>query len=100
GQRRAGAGGLGYADAALSRIAGRDAVTAEIEQREPDQLPGLLPPECQPAAIGHQRTRDQLGALLEGGRLPGGILMHGPQGIGKATLAFEVAREIFARTGG
>lgn len=26
--------------------------------------------------------------------------MHGPQGIGKATLAFQVAREIFARTSG
>jgi DNA polymerase-3 subunit delta' len=74
-------------------------VSEEIAQREPDQLPGLLPPECQQAVVGHQRARDRLAALLEGGRLPGGILMHGPRGIGKATLAFQLAREIFAATG-
>ena len=36
---------------------------------------------------------------LAAGRLPGGILIHGPRGIGKATLAFEIARRIFAHTG-
>ncbi len=36
---------------------------------------------------------------LAAGRLPGGILIHGPRGIGKATLAFDIARRIFAHTG-
>ena len=36
---------------------------------------------------------------LDAARLPGGILLHGPRGIGKATLAFDIAREVFAGTG-
>ena len=69
------------------------------EVREPDQLDGVPPPEHQPAVVGHAEAIDGVRALLEGGRLPGGILIHGPLGIGKATLAFAMAREIFARTG-
>jgi DNA polymerase-3 subunit delta' len=71
----------------------------EFEQREPDQLDGIRPPEYQSEVIGHGPARDSLAALLKDGRLPGGILIHGPQGIGKATLAFQVARDIFAATG-
>ena len=36
---------------------------------------------------------------LDAARLRGGILLHGPRGIGKATLAFDFARAVFARTG-
>jgi DNA polymerase-3 subunit delta' len=36
---------------------------------------------------------------LEARRLPGGVLLHGPRGIGKATLAFDFARAIFRATG-
>jgi DNA polymerase-3 subunit delta' len=75
-------------------------MSTEVEQREPDQLPGLRPPECQQQVAGHRRARERLAALLDGGRLPGGILMHGPQGIGKATLAFQLAREVFEKTSG
>ncbi|HEV7278086.1 MAG TPA: AAA family ATPase [Devosiaceae bacterium] len=74
-------------------------MSLETEQREPDQLAGVDPPEYPHAVIGHQQPRERLSALLDGGRLPGGILMHGPRGIGKATLAFQLAREIFERTG-
>lgn len=74
-------------------------MTDDIEQREPDQLEGVKPPEFhRGATIGHTAARTRLLTLLDEGRVPTGILIHGPQGIGKATLAFDLAREIFART--
>lgn len=74
-------------------------MTDDIEQREPDQLAGVKPPEYhRGATIGHAAARCHLLTLLDEGRVPTGILIHGPQGIGKATLAFDLAREIFART--
>jgi DNA polymerase-3 subunit delta' len=67
--------------------------------REPDQLEGVPLPESRTAIVGHQAARAQIMAALDGSRLPGGILLHGPRGIGKATLAFDIAREVFDRTG-
>lgn len=71
----------------------------ESELREPDQLEGVKLPEYQAVPIGHAAARASLAAQLQDGRLPGGVLIHGPQGIGKATLAFDLARRIFMRTG-
>lgn len=72
---------------------------SEVEQREPDQLEGVPLPEVRRAVVGHGEARAGILGLLDAGRLPGGILLHGPHGIGKATLAFDLARLIFARTG-
>ena len=67
--------------------------------REPDQLEGVLPPEMQTRVVGHEAARANIIAALDASRLPSGILLHGPRGIGKATLAFDIARTVFARTG-
>ena len=69
------------------------------EVREPDQLEGVPLPESRASVVGHAAARATIMAALEAARLPGGILLHGPRGIGKATLAFDVAREVFTKTG-
>jgi DNA polymerase III subunit delta' len=72
---------------------------SDDEIREPDQLEGVALPEMQTRVIGHEAARANIMAALDADRLPGGIMLHGPRGIGKATLAFDIAREVFARTG-
>lgn len=71
----------------------------DYPEREPDQLEGVPPPEFQTSVSGHAAAQATLLERLDAGRLPGGILIHGPRGIGKATLAFNIARRIFERTG-
>jgi DNA polymerase-3 subunit delta' len=64
------------------------------EALEPDQLEGAPHPRNQFALFGHQEGE---GAFLEGlrsGRLHHAWLIGGPQGIGKATLAYRVARTV------
>ncbi len=61
---------------------------------EPDQFEGAPHPREQLAFFGHQEGE---GAFLEGlrsGRLHHAWLIGGPQGIGKATLAYRVARAV------
>lgn len=71
----------------------------DYPEREPDQLEGVPLPEFQTGVSGHDSARATLLDRLDASRLPGGILIHGPRGIGKATLAFDLARRIFERTG-
>jgi DNA polymerase-3 subunit delta' len=75
------------------------AVVTDYPEREPDQLEGVPPPEFQQQVHGHAAATEALLSRLDAGRLPGGIMIHGPRGIGKATLAFDIARRIFERTG-
>ncbi len=66
---------------------------------DPSGLEGLPPPEERQLAIGHDNARQAVLAQLAEHRLPGAIMLHGPQGIGKATLAFELAAAILTATG-
>jgi DNA polymerase-3 subunit delta' len=66
---------------------------------DPAALPDLPLPEQRQAAIGHDAVRGAVLAQMAEGRLPGAIMLHGPQGIGKATLAFELAVTILTATG-
>jgi DNA polymerase III subunit delta' len=61
---------------------------------EPDQLDGALHPREQFAFFGHQEGEGAFLEGLRGGRLHHAWLIGGPQGIGKATLAYRVARAV------
>ncbi|WP_332702502.1 AAA family ATPase [Devosia sp.] len=66
---------------------------------DPDGLADILPPERRQKARGHDKPRAAILDQLAQRRLPGAILLHGPQGIGKATFAFELAAAILTATG-
>jgi DNA polymerase-3 subunit delta' len=66
---------------------------------DPDGLPDILSPERRQRAQGHDQARAAILNQLAERRLPGAILLHGPQGIGKATFAFELAAAILTATG-
>lgn len=69
----------------------------EIE--EADSLDGVAAPQFTQRIVGHKNVVDLLHAQLAQNRLPSGILIHGPKGIGKASLAYSFARHVFAETG-
>src|SRR5213082_2450800 len=58
------------------------------------------PPRANPDLLGHQAAEAELRRLFDGGRMPHALLLSGPRGIGKATLAFRLARFVLAQGGG
>jgi DNA polymerase-3 subunit delta' len=57
-------------------------------------------PRRNPTLLGHGAAEMLLARSAESGRLPHAILIGGPRGIGKATLAFRFARWLLARDEG
>jgi DNA polymerase-3 subunit delta' len=54
------------------------------------------PPRANPELFGHDTTEAGLRQLFDSGRLPHALLLGGPRGIGKATLAFRFARYVLS----
>src|SRR5215510_7651897 len=73
--------------------------TAEAEGDE-RAVEAALRPRTLDEVIGQQRVRDQLGLVLEAarrrGRAPDHVLLSGPPGLGKTTLAMIIAGEMGA----
>ncbi|MEL6064708.1 MULTISPECIES: DNA polymerase III subunit delta' [unclassified Methylobacterium] len=67
---------------------------------EPGDLPGLPRPRETLTLVGHEAAAESFAASVAAGRLHHAWLIGGPPGIGKATLAYRVARRLLAYPGG
>jgi len=61
--------------------------------------PITLPPRANPDLLGHEAVEAVLRQNFDAGRLPHALLLSGPRGIGKATLAFRLARYVLSAPG-
>jgi Holliday junction DNA helicase RuvB len=77
----------------------RSLTAAEAEGDE-RAVEAALRPRTLDEVVGQQRVRDQLGLVLEAarrrGRAPDHVLLSGPPGLGKTTLAMIIASEMTA----
>lgn len=63
---------------------------------EPDRIEGTPHPRETPALIGHGAAEHEFLSVFNAGRLHHGWLVTGPRGVGKATLAWRLARFLLA----
>ncbi len=61
--------------------------------------PGRTEPRANPLLIGQDEAVARLNSFQRSGRLPHALILAGPRGIGKATLAFRFARALLAEGG-
>jgi DNA polymerase-3 subunit delta' len=69
------------------------------QARESPPEPAAPPPRANPDLLGHEAAEAELRRLFDSGRMPHALLLSGPRGIGKATLAFRLARFVLAQGG-
>lgn len=62
-----------------------------------DHLDGVLHPRENGLLIGQDVAAKELTDAFASGRMHHGWLLHGPEGIGKATLAYHLARHVFGQ---
>lgn len=77
-----------------------DDIPSDIEEAvdaDTQDAPEELSPRNNPDLLGHEEIEKSLLADYNAGRLPHAIVLSGPSGIGKATLAFRLARFLFSQ---
>src|SRR5690348_8735960 len=68
----------------------------DTELPETDRLSGFPHPRESLAFVGHDEVLARAARAVRSGRPPQGWLIGGPPGVGKATLAYRVARYLLA----
>ena len=63
---------------------------------EDEAAPPGIPPRENPDLVGHETAEQQLARSFRSGRMHHAWLITGPPGIGKATLAYRIARYLLA----
>jgi DNA polymerase-3 subunit delta' len=76
-----------------------DTVAQEVDEAAPVVLAEVTP-RTNPDFLGHEEIEQSLLRDYLSGRLPHAIVLAGPPGIGKATLAFRLARFLFSQGDG
>jgi DNA polymerase III subunit delta' len=77
-----------------------DLDSAEPEDAEPSAVAEIPAPRANAYLVGHEQAETALIEAHAAGKLPHALLIAGPRGIGKATLAFRLARYLLADSGG
>jgi Holliday junction DNA helicase RuvB len=79
---------------------GRDSVVSPLADGDERMIEGALRPKRLDDFVGQQRVREQLTLLLRSalrrGRPPDHVLLSGPPGLGKTTIAMIIAAELGA----
>jgi DNA polymerase-3 subunit delta' len=70
------------------------AARREVEAEEPDRVPGQAHPRATYDLIGQDVALIRAARVIRSGRPPQAWLITGPPGIGKATLAYRIARYV------
>jgi DNA polymerase III subunit delta' len=70
------------------------------ESADPPGPAAAPAPRANPELLGRETAESALRRLFESGRLPHALLLSGPRGIGKATLAFRFGRFVLAQGAG
>jgi DNA polymerase-3 subunit delta' len=71
-------------------------VKPELEREEGDRLAGAPHPRTQTVLVGHDAAQAEILSAWNSGRFPHAFLIGGPEGIGKATLAYKIARFVLS----
>jgi holliday junction DNA helicase RuvB len=88
----------------VSRVPSDDSLTRSLVEADADlderAVEAVLRPRTLDEVIGQDRVREQLGLVLEAararGRVPDHVLLAGPPGLGKTTMAMIIAHEMDA----
>jgi DNA polymerase-3 subunit delta' len=76
-----------------------DAVEKEVDAEAPG-VPEEVTPRTNPDLLGHEAVEKSLLQDYSSDRMPHALILAGPPGIGKATLAFRLARFLFSQETG
>src|SRR5471030_646346 len=75
-----------------------DDIDFDEAEHADDVKPGEAPePRKNPFLIGHDEAEARLLNAFVAGKLPHAVIIGGPRGIGKATLAFRLARFLLSQ---